>query len=211
MEAAANKDAPQPGPISGIDKAWETLASMDPAGVARNSLVPYDAGCYRLRCLHMDVGVCPAERRFIYPTPEAEALIKRLGYFFNHVALWYLVLAKDIALTGRHVKPESLRGGQIFYRGTHQLPLAALAGRWGSDPEGFVARGIALGGRRVQFGDAAIELHPAPRIPVTLILWAEDDEFPARADLLFDSSVDHQLPLDISWSAAMLTVLPMLS
>lgn len=200
----------QPTPQSGIDKAWELLSSMNPADVMRSALVGYEAECYRLRCLHMDIGVCPHKRELTTPSPEAEALTKRLGYFFNHVTLWYLVLARDIALGGRHLKPESLRGGAIFYRGTHALPLAAIAAKWGDDPQGFIARGESLGGRRVNFGDAALELYPAPRIPITLILWAADDEFPARADLLFDSSVDSQLPLDISWSAAMLTLLPML-
>jgi hypothetical protein len=55
-----------------------------------------------------------------------------------------------------------------------------------------------------------VELYPLPRVPVTLILWFGDEEFPARADLLFDSSVELQAPLDIAWSAAMLSALVML-
>jgi hypothetical protein len=46
-----------------------------------------------------------------------------------------------------------------------------------------------------------------PRIPVTLILWLSDEEFPARADLLFDSTCEIHLPLDILWSIAMMTIL----
>ncbi len=47
-------------------------------------------------------------------------------------------------------------------------------------------------------------------MPVTLILWLGDEEFPPRADLLLDSSCEIHLPLDIIWSVAMLTVLMML-
>lgn len=202
----------QPAPVSGLDKAWDSLAVMRPEAVVRDALVSYDAasGCYHLRCLFLDVALCLASREIRAPDKEAEAMMKRFGYFFNHVVLWYTVLAKDIPLAGRHLKPESLRGGQIFYRGTHKLPLEGLASKWASNRDGFLARGDALGGKRMPYGDAAVELYPAPRIPVTLILWCEDEEFPARADLLFDSSVDVQLPLDISWSAAMLCVLSML-
>ncbi|MBI3593004.1 MAG: DUF3786 domain-containing protein, partial [Nitrospirae bacterium] len=46
--------------------------------------------------------------------------------------------------------------------------------------------------------------------PVALILWAADEEFPSRVDLLFDSTCELQLPLDIIWSIAMMSLLLML-
>ncbi len=49
-----------------------------------------------------------------------------------------------------------------------------------------------------------------PKIPVTLILWLQDEEFPARADLLFDSSCELHVPIDIIWSIAMMSTLVML-
>ena len=46
--------------------------------------------------------------------------------------------------------------------------------------------------------------------PVTLILWLQDEEYPARATLFFDSTVDFQLSLsDMVWSVAMMTTLVM--
>ncbi len=47
-------------------------------------------------------------------------------------------------------------------------------------------------------------------VPLTLILWQEDDEFPARCSLLFDETCELQLPPDILWSVAMLCSLVML-
>jgi hypothetical protein len=70
-----------------------------------------------------------------------------------------------------------------------------------------VAAGARFGGVPAHHGDAALELRPLPKVPTTVILWTEDDEFPARADLLFDASAPLHLPLDILWSAAMMTVL----
>jgi len=55
-----------------------------------------------------------------------------------------------------------------------------------------------------------LKLLPMPRVPVILILWLEDEEFPSRAELLLDSTCELQIPLDIIWSISMLSVLVML-
>jgi hypothetical protein len=49
-----------------------------------------------------------------------------------------------------------------------------------------------------------------PRIPLTVILWLGDEEFPSRADLLFDSSAALHVPLDINWSLAMMSLIALL-
>jgi hypothetical protein len=195
----------------GIERAWEELRGLEPADVEKRCLVRYEGGAYVVTSLGMDFAIYPDEEKLEGGSPEAEDVVRRYGYFFNHSALWYLVMAKDIPLTGRHIKPQSLRGGEIFFRGSHVLPLEGLARRYADDREGFLGRARALGGKHLgDFGDAAAEVFPLPRLPVTLILWVGDEEFPPRADLLLDSSWELQLPLDIIWSAAMLSVLPML-
>jgi hypothetical protein len=51
-----------------------------------------------------------------------------------------------------------------------------------------------------------VELLALPKVPVTLLLWTADDEFPARADLLFDATAPRHLPTDILWALAMLSL-----
>jgi hypothetical protein len=44
-----------------------------------------------------------------------------------------------------------------------------------------------------------------PNVPVRLILWAGDDEFPAAGNILFDENINRILsPEDIAWLAGML-------
>jgi hypothetical protein len=117
------------------------------------------------------------------------------------------VNAKEIALSGRLIKPENIRGGEFFFQGSHMLPLGQLAGKNTNDKEGFITRGKELSGRLLEYGDASFEILPLPRIPVTLILWLSDEEFPARMDILFDSTCEIQVPLDIIWSIAMMSIL----
>jgi hypothetical protein len=84
------------------------------------------------------------------------------------------------------------------------------ANKYEKDKNGIIEKGITLGGQINQYGDASIRLYPLPRIPVIFALWLDDEEFPARADLLFDSTCEMQLPTDIIWSIAMVSVLALL-
>ncbi len=158
----------------------------------------------------MDFLVKPEEKIIRSAAPQGETILKRYGYFFIHSCLWYLVKAKDLPLTGRLIKPFNIKGGEMFFRGSHILPLENVGQRYRKDKEAFIKRGRELGAEALNYGEASIKLLPMPRIPVTLILWLEDEEFPPRADILLDSTCELQLPLDIIWSIAMMSVLVMM-
>lgn len=198
--------------IPGEEKAWENLSILNPLDVCKKTGVSFDSanGNYILRSFGIDFSISPQKRVIKNISPEGENLIKRHSYFLNISVLCYLINAKDIPLSGRLIKPVDIKGGALFFRGTHVLPLDKVAEKYGSDKTGFIERGKSLNGKIPGYGDASIELLPMPRIPATLILWLSDDEFPARADILFDSTCELHLPLDIIWSIAMLSVLVML-
>ena len=201
----ANTDA-------GENKAWELLAARDPAEVCARAAVSFDPdnGTYRLPSFGRHFSACPGARSLLALEPEGDVFLQRYASFFRLSALWYLVKASAACPTGNLVKPSNLPGGEIFCKGSHVLPLDALAAKFAARPEAFLAAGAALGGREAGFGDAAVELPALPKVPTTLILWTADDEFPARADLLLDATAPRHLPLDILWSVAMLSVLPFL-
>jgi hypothetical protein len=196
----------------GEEKAWQTLKGLDPAEVCKNAAVLYDEKyCnYVVKSFCTDFYVSPEKKIIKSTDATGEALIKKHGYFFIHSCLWYLVHAKDISFAGRLLKPVNIKGGEIFFRGSHVLPLDNLAKRYGDDKEGFIKRGKELCAEALAYGDASCKLFPMPRIPVILVLWLADDEFPPRSDLLLDSTCEIQLPLDIIWSMAMLSVLVMM-
>lgn len=197
---------------SGEEKAWSILREIDAAVVCRNAVVQFDASArvYLLKSFGMDVFVDLAKKTITSPAPEGDLLLEKLGYFSKLSILFYLVSAKDIPLTGRLVRPENLKGGQIFFRGTHVLPLDRLAARYSNNKEALLKRGTVLGGELLNHGDASVRLFPFPRIPVEIILWQGDEEFPPRADLLFDSTCEFHLALDILWSIAMKSLLIMM-
>jgi hypothetical protein len=198
--------------FSGEDKAWKILKDIKPAVVCRNAMVSFDdaAGIYLLKSFGMDLSVAPENKSIYSEAPYADLLLNRLGYFSRLSIPFYLTSAMDIPLTGRLVQPVNVKGGNIFFRGTHVLPLDKLALKYGNDKAGFLKRGTDLGGMQMNYGDASVKLFPFPRLPVVLILWQEDDEFPSRADILFDSTCEFHLALDILWSTAMESLLIML-
>ena len=195
----------------GEQKAWEDVDALVPETMAESALLERTGNGYVIRCLGADLLLSLAGRTITGQGPVAEDLTGRHGNFLRLSALTYLAHAKDVPPTGRLVKPEGLKGGRMFSQGTHVLPLDALADKYGSDGDAFVARAIELGGKVITgMGDAAVELAPLPRVPVTLVLWLGDDEFSPRTVFMFDSSCEFQAPLDALWSAATLTVLMML-
>ncbi len=197
----------------GEAKAWETLLAMDPARVCSGAGVVHVAssGVYGIKAFGMDFVASTRDRTITSENPHAALLLERYKDFFRLALLWYLTSAKDIPATGRLIRPVDVKGGQRFFTGTHVLPLDRVEQKFGKDKMGFIERGLRFGAEIVHYGDAAVRLFPLPRVPVTVILWLEDEEFPARANLLFDATVDYQISLsDIVWSLAMVSTLVMI-
>jgi hypothetical protein len=199
--------------IGGEAKAWETLAVLKPKDVCAGAAADYDAssGTYSLTAFGIGFLIEPATRTISSSDPRAVLFLGRYKDFFRLALIWYMTSAKDIPATGRLIRPLDVKGGQRFFTGTHVLPLDRVQERYARDKAGFAVQGMKFGAKIASLGDAAIRLYPLPRVPVTMILWTEDEEFPARATLFFDSTVDFQLLLsDIVWSVAMMSTLVML-
>ena len=198
--------------LSSDQLAWSLVAEKEPGIICQQADVQYDftAHKYIMLSFGQELLVDVANHIITSHTPLGERVLHGLGYFFDLAALWYLGRARNIPPSGKLLSPSSLSGGEIFQRCTHVLPLDQVASLYGADFEGFYKRGMELGGQQMEHGDASLRLYPFPRVPVTLILWAPDDEFPARADMLFDATCEQHLPMDVIWSTAMTTVLIML-
>ncbi len=199
--------------IGGEAKAWETLSGLAPKEVCAGAHATYDAqsGTYAIKAFSVDFTVSPAERTILSDDPRSVLFLGRYKDFFRLALLWYMTSAKNIPATERLIRPLDVKGGQRFFTGTHVLPLDRVQERYGRDKAGFILRGVKFGADIANFGDAAVRLYPLPRVPVTMILWLEDEEFPARATLFFDSTVDFHISLsDIVWSVAMMATLVML-
>lgn len=193
-----------------VDAAyWEELLGKDPQEVCRAASVAYDPDreCYRVPFLDRSYLVDPV-RRSAVPEEQADASglrHDRTAFADTLVLVVYLLRARPVPLCERQTTEKELPGGETFFRGPHELPRVPLLKRFGADPQGFRQAGRALGGETLDFGDAAFRLNVLPRVPLDCILWAEDEEFPARLTCAFDASVAEQLPLDVIWALVHVT------
>ncbi|MBL7154074.1 MAG: DUF3786 domain-containing protein [Phycisphaerae bacterium] len=137
---------------------------------------------------------------------RGDSTSERATFIEQLCVLAYLLGAKDIPLAEKLVKAESLPGGQFFFRGLHSLPTEKLEKAFGDDPEGLIRASERFDAKQCEFGDASIRLLALPRIPLTLVIWRKDEEFDARASILFDQTAAAQLPLDALLATVNLTV-----
>lgn len=197
----------------GEEKGWQSVCGLSREDVCARTAAVFDekAGAYLLRCFGMDFHVNPCEMMISCSSDRGKLFLGKLKDFFRLAVLYYMANAKDIPPTGRLIRPVDVKGGHRFSAGTHVLPLDVIAARFAGDREGFLKRGQEFGAEVVDgYGDAYLRLYPLPRVPVTMILWLEDEEFPPKVDLLFDSTCEFQLPLsDIVWAVAMMCAVVM--
>jgi hypothetical protein len=180
-------------------RLWEELGTRDPYEISLRASVRFERerGYYLVPFLNRTYGVFPAARLIKRQDSHGDEELSFQRYL---VLITYLLRAQSLALSGRMATGAELRGGSFFFRGPHALFTEPLERHFGSDSEGFLAAGLRFGGTKMGFGNAAFRLWPLPRIPLSYVLWAADDEFPARIAVAFDPSVVDHLPLDVIWA-----------
>jgi len=176
---------------------WERLGAAPPQEVAGRARVAWDPelAAYRVPLLADELRVFPADSRVEGPDGFP-------GYESMLVCVQYLLTAADEPPAGEMVNPLSLPYGDFFFRGRHELPTGRLEEAFGGDVDAFRAAAEALGGQPAEGGDAACDFQALPRVAIQVVLWRADDEFPARAQFLFDKAADRQLPIDALWVLA---------
>jgi len=183
---------------------WDELSSMDPEEVCLRSAASYDPDieAYTVLLMNQPYNVFPFRGLIQHPSegPGNDYKFPEISFIESLVLIVYLLKSRDVALTNRRITEKELPGGETFFRGPHELARDPVLSRFKRAADAFLEAGISLGGTPIDFGDAALRLQALPRIPIEYLLWTEDDEFPARLTITFDSSAGDQLPLDVLWA-----------
>ena len=199
--------------LGGEEQAWQMLSQSAFIDICRDAKVDFgeSSGHYVLAMFNTKILISPESRKIWGDSRAADLLLNKLPHYSRLSALRYLIEAKNIPLSGNLVNPREVNGGMIFSQGSHMLPLDKIIEKYKDNVKAFVRRGITLGGEQLGYGDASVRLFPFPRVPVVILIWKQDEEFPARADILFDSTCSQHLPTDIIWSTAMMSILVLLA
>ncbi len=196
----------------GEDEAWDLLGKCDPVTLQTAARAIFDPGSstYVLTCFGQDIHISLKERIIAGSTPIGKYLVEELSESSRLSILRYLLDAREEPLSGKLINPADLPGGGILLQGTHVLPLAEVAHKFADSPGQFLKQGRSLAGFPAAYGDTALQLFPFPRLPVVLILWSGDEEFPPRSTLLLDASAVLHLPMDVIWAASAMILRMML-
>ncbi|NOZ86421.1 MAG: DUF3786 domain-containing protein [Deltaproteobacteria bacterium] len=173
---------------------WERLKAMDPPSVAaRTGCIVVQETKYRVRCLNETWIVDPGKETIV---KEDDSFGGEWDRQMPFLILAYLVLARQGSLSGEMVSPRDLGKGQDYFRGHAQIDLKDIEHVFGSDTGRFLAAAESLDGRSIEIGDAGAHFHIFPKLPIQIILWSGDDEFPPRAHVLLDRSTFDNYPAE---------------
>lgn len=127
------------------------------------------------------------------PEPQAEG---ELPIFSRILILHYLCNQTEKSVTDQLISFKELPGGSIYNQPFSNRAIRPMVEHFGEQPERLLEAAQKIGGKPVKLGDAAVTLNVFPKIPVTLVLWQADEEFPASGNILFDRSASEFLPTE---------------
>jgi len=171
---------------------WAAVfASRDPASMAANSGVDYDA-------VNSAFLVESFGQRLEVTYPEAR--VRFAGGGVSPTFAWclpvinYLARADGTPLSGDLISYRELESGTAYYPAFRREAINRLS-RWSEGKSaGLLARAaVELGGELSGGADFACTLRVLPRFPIVFKIWFPDDELGGSANLLFDSTANHYL------------------
>ena len=175
------------------EEFWRDLRQADQEDIARRTGIRRHRNVFHFSFFNQAAVVdLDQQRVFRAAAPDEEP-----GFRLCLISLLYLLYV-DTAMLGPSLSPLELPGATTFFqsKGPHALPSAPLEERFGRDLTGFSQVGALLGAERRTSGDGALAFQVFPRLPVEVILWEADEEFPAQVSFTVPSHLDRFWQLD---------------
>ncbi|MBC7105292.1 MAG: DUF3786 domain-containing protein [Firmicutes bacterium] len=190
----AAKHCPGVGPLNlelALAVARERLAASDPRLIAARARVSCDGGEFREatapRLFTLDfMGL---RHTVTFPGGEVrEASGTKVPPVREVLILHYLTGASGLPVQNRWIAFRELPDGAIYEGPFHARAVQALVRYFGGAPEKLIPAARALGGAPVDMGDVGAVVPAFPLVPIAVVLWRGDEEFPAAGNILFDGS-----------------------
>jgi len=118
----------------------------------------------------------------------------------------YLNGANGLNPTGQWISYQEIPDGRFYLDAFLRRAKNPMVQVFGSIPEKLMELAVRQYGA-VPFdqGDLSVTLQALPLVPVALILWRGDDEFPPEGTILFDRTIPSMLSAeDVAWLAGMI-------
>ena len=153
-----------------LNLATERLAQIPPEAICEACGVRYENGEFFLQWFNRE--------RALSTAPE------------TYKILWlHYLTANGAKKPSNHLIAYREAAPALFYaQNFYKRAVKPLVGCFGKNPENLVEIGEFLGGKKAEFGDAAVTINVLPYFPMTFIIWAGSEEFSPDGNILFDQT-----------------------
>jgi len=107
--------------------------------------------------------------------------------------LHYFNRAKGTPLTNKVIAYKELPEGTIYSPTFSKRAIKPVLDYFGKEPAQLIDVAQKLGGHRTDYGDVAVTINAFSHVPITLVLWQGDEEFPPNGNILLDSTIPDYL------------------
>jgi len=193
------------------DEIWLEIKRTKPEEVKNRIGLDYlpDLKAFELTSFNQRFLIYPGEKKIESSDKLGDIFLKRFSYLLTPVFLNYLLRFKPDKSGSDFISYRSLRGGETYFRGSHQLPLFDLLGHFNSTLEKkenkLKKAAYKLDGLDFPLADLAYQFFPLPELPVVISFWKGEEELPSEANFLFPASAENCFPLDVLWAIAVYT------
>jgi hypothetical protein len=181
---------PPPGLVARAEELRTAIRLVPADLLAARTGSTYAEGEFHLFLFGAPVtGSCPA-------LTFSSAAGNLLPDFQQALLLYYFATSNGSPLTGKFVSLADLPDGRMYAQAFQGYTGNEVVKAFGADLESFKAACQKAGGIPLQIGDAAYGFQALPQVPVQVVYWLGDEDFPSSCKILFDSSATHYLPID---------------
>ena len=108
--------------------------------------------------------------------------------------LHYLNNAKKEDLTGELIAYQEIPSARFYLSAFNTRSRDPFIAAFGENPDELPVLAQELfAAQKASMGDVSVTIQAFPKIPITLVIWRGDEEFPPNGTILFDSSIKDNL------------------
>ncbi len=182
------------------DKNPDLLASFSGAVIERDK---QGNSAFCLDFLNRDIMLSWPELEFAHKGSDEKLPIQQQILLLHYVR--GACSSSGAAITGEWISFQEVPDGKFYLDAFHRRAKNPMVQAFGHRPELLLKlAGEAFGAEPSDQGDVSVLVKVLPLVPVALIIWKGDEEFPPEGNILFDRNILKMLSAeDIAWLSGM--------
>ncbi|MGD9032431.1 MAG: DUF3786 domain-containing protein [Desulfobacteraceae bacterium] len=182
------------------DKNPDLLARFSGAVIERNK---QEISAVCIKFLNREIILSWPELEFAQKGSDAELPIQQQILLLHYLhGAWS---SSGAEMTGEWISFQEVPDGKFYLDAFHRRAKNPMVQAFGHRPELLVKlAGEIFGAEPSDQGDVSVLVKALPLVPVALIIWKGDEEFPPEGNILFDRNILKMLSAeDIAWLSGM--------